>query len=145
MGAGRSGRQTRPVQTPAAFDLAALRPGRLLGRLRAPRPVARPGWSTPPRGIPRGGLVAAVAVATLLLIFSATSTLGATMVTPKCDDVRLRTNPSTSAAKVGNVDEGDLVTVVNTVSGGSYGASCAGSYRSGSNWHKIVALVGLTV
>ena len=122
-----------------------LRMRRLRIRLPEPRPVARPGWSTPPKRIPRGAVLTAIAAAALLLIVTSTSTLGATMVTPKCDDVRLRTGPSTTNSSKGNVDEGAEVTVVATVSGGSYGADCAGEYRSGSNWHKISAVNGRSV
>jgi SpoIID/LytB domain protein len=63
-------------------------------------------------------------------------------MTPKCDDVNLRTGPSTGYAKKTNVDEGARVTVVSTVAGGRYGVTCAGRYRSGAYWHKISAING---
>ena len=66
-------------------------------------------------------------------------------MTPKCDDVNVRTGPSTGDARKGQVDEGTRVTVVKTVSGGSYGVTCDGEFRSGSRWHKISAIDGHSV
>lgn len=127
----------------AALDLAALRPR----RFRAPVEPARPGWvrTREPRRVSAGALIAAVAAAAILLFLTSTSTFGATAMTPKCDDVNLRTGPSTNEARKGQVDEGTPVTVVKTVSGGSYGVTCDGEFRSGSKWRKISAIDGHSV
>jgi SpoIID/LytB domain protein len=142
----------------AALDLAALRTGPF--RLRPERAVPTP--PHPPRDprasgertatatattrrTRRGAILTALTAAALLLALSSTSTFGATMVTPKCDDVNLRTGPSTGYARKTNVDLGARVTVVKTVAGGFYGVNCAGRYRSGSYWRKISAINGRSV
>src|SRR5688500_5678149 len=58
--------------------------------------------------------------AILLLVLTSGATLAATTVTPKCDAVNLRTGPSTTHAKKTSVNEGAQLTVVSTVTGGSY-------------------------
>jgi stage II sporulation protein D len=128
----------------AALDLAALRSDRFRPRTARPE-TARPGWSTRRREVPRGAFVVALATAAILLVLTTSATHGATTETPKCDDVRLRTGPSTAHPRKTNVDEGDRVTVVATVDGAAYGVRCAGSYRSGDNWHRISAVNGRSV
>jgi stage II sporulation protein D len=113
----------------AAFDLAAL---------RTPPPSRRHG-----RGL-RAAVTAALIAATLVLAIGSSGVLAATTVTPKCDAVNLRTGPGTSYAKKTQVNEGAKLTVVSTVSGGSWSATC-GSALSGSSWHRISAINGRTV
>jgi stage II sporulation protein D len=122
-----------PLQ--AALDLAALR--------TRPRP-ANPGAHRAGRGS-RGVILGALAIATLLLLLSSTNTLGATLVTPKCDDVNLRTSPSTTATRKTQVDQGARLTMVAKVSGGAYRAYCAGGYLSGTYWFKFSAINGTSV
>src|SRR5262245_57165657 len=105
----------------AALDLAALR--------TPPVPGPR---TLPGRRVARGSLVAAFLAAILLLGLTSTTTLAATTVTPKCDAVNLRTGPSTTYTKKTSVNEGAKLTVVATVTGGSYATSCNGIALSGS-------------
>jgi stage II sporulation protein D len=82
--------------------------------------------------------------ATLLIGLGSFTAIGASTYTPKCDAVNLRTGASTTKAIKTQVDRGDLLTVVNTVSGGSYQTNC-GKWLSGSDWHKISAINGQSV
>ena len=70
--------------------------------------------------------------------------LGATIYTPRCDDINLRKGPSTSYAIKTRVDRGAQITVVTTVSGGSYATTC-GSYVKGSSWYRITAINGRSI
>jgi stage II sporulation protein D len=132
----------------AALDLAALRTGPF--RTPAAAVGRTPGvghrmQSRHRTTIPRAALVTALAAAMLLLLFSSTHTLGATSVTPRCDLVNLRTGAATTYAKKTSVNEGALLTVVATVSGGSYGTTCDGAWREGTTWHRISAINGHSV
>jgi hypothetical protein len=90
-------------------------------------------------------LVTAVAIAALLLALSSTGTLAATTMTPKCDSTNLRTGAGTTYAKKTAVNEGAKLTIVSTVSGGSYAATCRGVSLKGSSWLKISAINGKSV
>jgi SpoIID/LytB domain protein len=87
-------------------------------------------------------LLSAVVIAAIVALAGASIALGATTVTPKCDDVNVRSGPSTTFARKGSVDEGARLTVVATVAGGSYSATCRGVALSGSSWHKVSAVNG---
>lgn len=93
----------------------------------------------------RGALFTALATAALLFGLSSTGTLAATTVTPKCDAVNLRTGPSTSYTKKTSVNTGAKLTVVATVTGGSYATSCKGVALNGSSWYKFNAINGKSV
>jgi GH25 family lysozyme M1 (1,4-beta-N-acetylmuramidase) len=54
-----------------------------------------------------------------------------------CDGVNVRTSPSTSGTKKASLSAGTKVTVIGTVSGGSWSATCAGNAVAGSSWYKI--------
>ena len=54
-----------------------------------------------------------------------------------CDGVNLRTSASTSGTRKASLAAGTKVTVIGTVSGGSWSATCAGDGVSGSSWYKI--------
>src|SRR5690348_9316837 len=89
----------------------------------------------------RGGLTQtllaiAIAAATILLLLTSTNALGATLVTPRCDNVNLRTSPTTTATRKTQVDTGARLTVVGKVTGGSYSAICGGA-QSGHDWYKV--------
>jgi len=86
-------------------------------------------------------LLVALVAAALLLMVTSTDALGATLVTPKCNDVNLRTGPSTTYTRKAQVDTGARLTVVATVTGGSYTAQCAGA-QSGNGWYRISAVNG---
>src|SRR5438093_6875441 len=135
----------------SAFDLAALRtppslrpdPARPSRAKRAVLLTVRPVRRR--RSLPQTLILVALAAAALLILLSSTNALGATLVTPKCDDVNLRTGPGTTFARKGQVDEGARLTVVAKVSGASYGVQCAGAYQSGSYWFKINTINGKSV
>jgi SpoIID/LytB domain protein len=106
----------------------------------ARRPDRRP-WRPRARA---GTLATAVATAILLLGLTSSGVLAATTVTPKCDAVNLRTGASTTYAKKTQVNTGAQLTVVSTVTGGSYSTTCV-TALSGSSWHKISAINGRSV
>jgi hypothetical protein len=54
-----------------------------------------------------------------------------------CDGVNLRTRASTDGTKKATLPAGTKVTVIGTVSGGSWSATCSGNGVSGSSWYKI--------
>ncbi|HUF85282.1 MAG TPA: SpoIID/LytB domain-containing protein, partial [Acidimicrobiia bacterium] len=115
-----------------------------------PSPVALPAASRAVprrrRGVPSStSLVTALISALLLAALGSFTTLGATTYTPKCDDVNLRTGKSTTYKIKTQVDTGALITVVKTVSGGSYQTKCNSKSLSGSDWHKISAINGVSV
>src|SRR5215212_5809528 len=114
----------------AAFDLAALRRQRFV----VPEDL---------RGI-RTAVTALLIAAILVLAVGSSGALAATTMTPKCDATNLRTGPGTSYAKKTSVNEGTKLTVVATVSGGSWSATC-GTSLSGSSWHRIGAINGRSV
>jgi hypothetical protein len=61
----------------------------------------------------------------------------------KCDDVRLRTEPRTTAKVLTSVDEGSRVTAVKTVRAGKWSARCGGPLES-RRWLKIVSINGVS-
>ena len=54
-----------------------------------------------------------------------------------CDGVNVRTSPSTGGTKKASLSADTRVTVIGTVSGGSWSTTCAGDGVSGSSWYKI--------
>ena len=91
--------------------------------------------------LPAAALIGAILTALLLSGLTTTIAAGATTMTPKCDYVNVRSGPSTTYAKKATLRLGAKVTVVATVSGGSYGTTC-GSWVSGSSWYRISAVNG---
>lgn len=89
-------------------------------------------------------LLIALAAAALMLMLTSTDAFGATLVTPKCNDVNLRTGPATTYTRKTQVDTGARLTVVSRVDGGSYTAQCGGA-QSGHYWYKISAINGKSV
>jgi GH25 family lysozyme M1 (1,4-beta-N-acetylmuramidase) len=59
----------------------------------------------------------------------------------KCDDVRIRTQPRTTAKVLASIDEGARVTAVKTVRAGKWFARCGGRLES-RKWLKIVSING---
>jgi stage II sporulation protein D len=121
-----------PVPLDAALDPAAPRAA-LLGAPYARSRHARLGW-----------VLTALTSAVLLLAFSSAGALAATTVTPKCDSVNLRTGASTTYTRKTSVNVGAKLTVVATVTGGSYSATCGGAV-SGTSWYRISAINGRSV
>jgi len=99
---------------------------------------------TSPLGARQGIVLLALAAAAFFLLLTSTDAFGATLVTPKCNDVNLRTGPATTYTRKAQVDTGARLTVVAKVSGGSYAAQCAGA-QSGSGWYKVSAINGKSV
>ena len=89
-------------------------------------------------------LLIALAAAALMLLLTSTDAFGATLVTPKCNDVNLRTGPATTYARKTQVDLGARLTVVAKVDGGSYTAQCGGA-QAGHYWDRISAINGKSV
>jgi stage II sporulation protein D len=87
-------------------------------------------------------LVSALAAAALLLAVSGTSALGATTMAAACDGVNLRTGAGTSYAIKTSIKTDTKVSVVATVTGGSWSSTCAGKSVSGSSWYRISAVNG---
>jgi SpoIID/LytB domain protein len=141
MGGAASSRHPSGVLPQAALDLAALRTGPFR---HTPPPASRKPVGSRARGRVLVVLLA-VAISGLLLQLTAATTLGATTVTPKCDAVNLRTGPSTGYLRKGSVNEGAKLTVVATVTGGSYATSCAGVSLTGTTWHKVSSIDGRSV
>jgi stage II sporulation protein D len=142
-----------PINAP--FEHAALRTGPFsiepfsdqADSLRAPRArsIGRPpGSGRRPNRLGRNVLVVAVIAAALGLLVMTSDVLGATLVTPRCDGVSLRTRPTTTSVRKTRVKVGAQITVVAKVSGGHYAAQCGG-YQSGYAWFKISAINGTSV
>ena len=62
-----------------------------------------------------------------------------------CDGVNLRSTASTSGTKKASISAGTKVTVIGTVSGGSWSTTCAGNAVSGTSWYKINQVNGKSV
>ncbi|HJW21987.1 MAG TPA: SpoIID/LytB domain-containing protein [Candidatus Limnocylindrales bacterium] len=94
--------------------------------------------------LPATALVGAILAALLLSGLTTDVAAGATTMTPRCDYASLRTGPSTTYAKKASIRLGTTVTVVATVSGGSYGTTCV-TMVYGSSWYRISAVNGRSV
>ncbi len=68
-----------------------------------------------------------------------------TTLAAACDGVNLRTSASTSGAIKTSVITNTTVTVVATVTGGSWQTPCAGASVSGSTWYRISTVNGKSV
>jgi GH25 family lysozyme M1 (1,4-beta-N-acetylmuramidase) len=69
-------------------------------------------------------------------------------VVPKvaaCDGVNLRTSPAMTATRKTTLNTGATVSVVATVTGGSWSTTCADKAVSGTNWYRISAVNGKSV
>ena len=86
-------------------------------------------------------IVAMLAALVILPTFAGETDAATTKWAARCDDINIRTNPTTTARKLREVNEGAIVTVVGTVSGGLWSADCGKSMRS-RMWLKIVAING---
>ena len=88
-------------------------------------------------------LVAVLAVLVILPTFAGETDAATSKWTPRCDDVSIRTKPTTAARKLREVNEGAVVTAVGTVTGGAWSARC-GKFMRSRTWLKIVAINGRT-
>ena len=86
-------------------------------------------------------LVAALAVLVLLPSVAGPVDAATKRWVAKCDDVRVRTEPRTSAKVLVSLDEGARITSVKTVRAGKWFARCGGRLES-HRWLKIVAIDG---
>jgi hypothetical protein len=83
---------------------------------------------------------AVMSVAAPTEVFGTTTTMAAA-----CSGVNVRTSASTSGAIRASIKIGTTVTVIATVSGGTWRVTCAGRTVSGSTWYRISAINGRTV
>ncbi len=60
-------------------------------------------------------------------------------------DVKLRASPSTSATSPATIATGNVVTVMGTVTGGSWSGTCGGSSLSGTSWYAVTAVDATSV
>ena len=86
-------------------------------------------------------LVAAIAVLVALPSLAGPVDAATKRWEAKCDDVRLRTEPRTTAKVLASIDEGDRVVAVKTVRAGKWSARCGGQLES-RRWLKIVSING---
>ena len=101
----------------------------------------------------RGSLATILATAILLafFVFGITAVsmpgnvLGATVTKAAVCSANLRTSASTSARSRTSIKVGTTVTVVATVTGGSWRTTCAGKTVSGKTWYRISAISGRSV
>ena len=113
---------------------------------RAPAASGAPGVVAA-LGMPLRILVAILAAALLFAGFAVerpSPVDAASTMVAKCD-VTLRTAQRVSAPRRATIRTGTRVTVIATVSGGAYRASCAGRTVSGGKWYRISAVNGRTV
>lgn len=91
--------------------------------------------------------VVLASVLAALILFAATSVavpgraLGASTLLAACD-ANLRTSATVGATRKAMIPTGTKVTVVATVSGGSWSTTCAGKAVSGGKWYRISAVNG---
>ena len=105
------------------------------------------------RSSPRPALLTIVGAAFLSAVFLFTvaavsvpgDVLGASVTKAAACGVNLRTSPYTSARLRTSIKTGTKVTVVTTVTGGSWRAVCAGKRVSGKSWYRISAINGKSV
>jgi SpoIID/LytB domain protein len=90
----------------------------------------------------RAALGSAGLIAVLLLGLSGLGAAAATTMAPKCNYTNVRTGPATTYAKKASLSTSARVTVIATVSGGSYGTTCNGVWLAGSSWYRISAVNG---
>ncbi len=100
----------------------------------------------------RGRLLAfAAAGLALLMVLAAavaiapTPVLAATTLAARCDGVKLRTRPTTTARTLRSLSAGAKVTAVAKVSGSRWSVRCAGASSSGSSWWRITSINGRSV
>jgi hypothetical protein len=109
----------------------------LLSAVRRPQPVGIT--------IVLGVVLAAVLGLTALVWSDPSTALGATSVKIASCWTSLRIGASTSSHIQTNVHSGTHVTVVGTVAGGSWRASCDGRTVSSTSWYRISAINGKSV
>lgn len=95
-------------------------------------------------------LVAAILSALLLFAVSAVAAPGEALAATAtryaaCDGVGLRVYAGTTGTLKARIPEGTRITIVATVSGGAYRATCDGKAVSGSKWYRISAVNGKSV
>ncbi len=100
----------------------------------------------------RGRLPALVAagLAVLIVLSAAVAVapppaLAASTLAARCDGVKLRTRPATTARTLRSLSAGAKVTAVAKVSGSRWSIRCAGRSSSGSSWWRITSINGRSV
>jgi SpoIID/LytB domain protein len=110
------------------------------GLLDLARPAVRP--ARPAAFL--AALLSAFFLFGLTFAFMPGKVLGATTMAAACG-VNLRTSASVSGAIRSTVGTGTKITVVATVTGGSWRATCGGRSVSGNRWYRISAINGRSV
>ena len=90
-------------------------------------------------------ILSATVLFTVASLSSPSIALGASVHAASCDDVALRTRPSVASRRKAEIDSGKQVSVVSTLTGGSWKVTCAGKTTSGNTWYKINAVMGKKV
>ena len=89
--------------------------------------------------------LALLMVLTAAVAIAPTPALGATALAARCDGVKLRTRPTTTARTLRSLSAGAKVTAVAKVSGSRWSIRCAGASSSGSSWWRITSINGRSV
>lgn len=131
--AGRSGRIVRTVLSKLASPAA----------LRSAPPTGPATRRADPGRVGRARVVLAVLAAAVLLTLGNGIAFGATTYAASCG-ANLRTGAGTTYAIKQSISTGTQVSVVSTVTGGSWSATCAGKAASGTTWFRISAVGGRT-
>jgi GH25 family lysozyme M1 (1,4-beta-N-acetylmuramidase) len=84
-------------------------------------------------------------VLTAAMAIAPPTALGASTLAARCDGVKLRTRPTTTARTLRSLSAGAKVTAVAKVTGGHWSVRCAGSSSSGSAWWRITSINGKSV
>ncbi|HEX8026443.1 MAG TPA: SH3 domain-containing protein, partial [Candidatus Limnocylindrales bacterium] len=111
---------------------------------RAARHAADGGLTDRGRAV-RARLALSLVAAAFVLALTDGIALGTSTYAALCDSVNLRTGASTTYPIKKAIAAGTQVTVVATVSGGSYSTTCLGKTTSGSSWYRISAIGSRTV
>jgi stage II sporulation protein D len=127
-----------PTSTPAPTSVGS--PS--AGPAGVASPTAAPLPTAPPTAAPTAAPTLAPTVAPTA---SPTPAPTPTLMAARCDSVNLRSSSSTTATILASVPGGTQVSVVATVSGGSWSTTCGGGTVSGSSWYRINAVNGKTV
>jgi stage II sporulation protein D len=90
-------------------------------------------------------IASAILTTVLLIGLTSGTAAAATLKSPKCDATNVRTGPGVGYTKKASLKSSAVVTVVAKVSGGHYGARCAGTWYSGYKWLRISAINGVSV
>jgi GH25 family lysozyme M1 (1,4-beta-N-acetylmuramidase) len=90
-------------------------------------------------------LLSATFLFTAAAVTSPSTALGASTLSAACDNVALRTRPSTSSTRKALLAAGVQVNALTKVTGSSWRVSCGGKTSSGNTWYRINNVKGQSV